>query len=107
VTVTAESLRLKTFVPGLQGIFPRHQTMERVKRIAGHVVCGGIAPEQCSAAIPVMEAMKTKIATLAGGGACHVCKFLELGSRRFEDHDRLLSFSKICGVELTYYSSFS
>lgn len=40
--------------------------MERVKRIAGHVN-GGLTSEPCSAAIPVMESMKTKIAALAGG----------------------------------------
>jgi len=40
--------------------------MERVKRIAGHVN-GSLTSEPCSAAIPVMESMKTKIAALAGG----------------------------------------
>lgn len=60
--------------------------MERVKRIAGHVVCGGIAPEQCSAAIPVMEAMKTKIATLAGEKAAFKSFMLKYhGERKIQD----------------------
>ena len=41
--------------------------MERVKRIAAHVNGGSLTSEPCSAAIPVMESMKTKIAALAGG----------------------------------------
>eukprot|EP00438_Fugacium_kawagutii_P012177 Skav205393 [mRNA] locus=scaffold1642:67859:73503:+ [translate_table: standard] len=51
--------------PACTGSLSTAPTMERVKRIAGHVN-GGITVEPCSAAIPVMEAMKTKIAALAG-----------------------------------------
>ena len=46
---------------------PTAPIMERVKRIAAHVNGSSLTSEPCSAAIPVMESMKTKIAALAGG----------------------------------------